>query len=175
MLFFWLFLLLPILEIFVLIEVGQEIGALSTIALIILTAVVGSAMVRRQGLAAWRETQSSLAQLEDPSRPIAHGAMIFMAGILLIVPGFVTDAMGVLLLLPFVREWVLAKMGKRIIMAPGFGAARRESYPGGRVIDADFVVVDDGGPTADTDILPPHGGDDPSNGPRRPPSGWTRS
>lgn len=170
MLFFWLLLLLPILEIFVLIEVGQEIGALSTITLIILTAVIGSAMVRRQGLAAWRDMQASLAGMEDPSRPMAHGAMIFMAGVLLIVPGFVTDVLGALLLLPFVREWVLARMEKRIIVASGFRQRRASPSAGGRVIDAEFVVVDDeiiDGKTG----LPPAG----DSGPHRPPSGWTRS
>lgn len=170
MLFFWLFLLLPILEIFVLIEVGGEIGALATIALIILTAVIGSAMVRRQGLAAWRDMQASLAGMEDPSRPMAHGAMIFLAGILLIVPGFVTDAMGVLLLLPFVRDRVLARMEKRIVAAGRFGPRAPASSAGGRVIDAEFVVVDDEVFDGQTN-LPPSG----DNGPRRPPSGWTRS
>ena len=160
---FLIFVVLPLVELFVMIEVGSVIGAGWTILLILLTAIIGMAIVRRQGMAALADLQASFSELRDPARPIAHGALIMLAGALLVVPGFLTDALGALLLVPPVRDWLMRRMGRRVVVVQGWGPARRQG-PGGRVIDAEYEVVDEPPPQ-----VPPAG-----NGPPRPPSGWTR-
>lgn len=160
---FWIFVVLPLVELFVMIEVGSVIGAGWTILLILLTAMVGMAIVRRQGMAALADLQASFAELRDPARPIAHGALIMLAGGLLIVPGFVTDVLGALLLVPPLRDWLMRRLGRHVTVVNA-GWSQRRQGPGGRVIDAEYEVVVDEPPA-----IPPAG-----KGPRRPPSGWTR-
>lgn len=152
---FWIFAILPLVELFVMIEVGSVIGAGWTILLILLSAMIGVAVMRRQGMAALADLQASMAELRDPARPMAHGALIMLGGALLIVPGFLTDAMGALLLIAPVRTFLMRRMGRRFTVT---GTRRQARQPAGRVIDAEYEVVDE--PPAD-------------RGPRRP-SGWTR-
>ncbi|AEY00813.1 FxsA [Oceanimonas sp. GK1] len=92
-----------LLEIFVLIEVGSAIGAWSTIALIMLTAIIGISLVRIQGLQTLMEAQAKINRGETPAREMVSGMMLALSGVLLLLPGFVTDFAGVLLLLPPVR------------------------------------------------------------------------
>ena len=103
----WLFLALvgvPILEILLFIEVGGAIGTWPTLAVVVGTALAGTLLLRAQGREAMVRLQSRLAEGGDPGGPIAHGAMILVAGVLLLTPGFFTDAVGFLLLLPPGRE-----------------------------------------------------------------------
>ncbi|QDF68252.1 FxsA family protein [Shewanella sp. SNU WT4] len=102
----WLLLLiaLPMAELAVLIQVGEEVGSLNTVALVILTAIIGVSLVKRQGLATLMQAQEKMARGEAPTEEIVGGMMLVMAGILLLIPGFVTDAFGVLLLLPWTRH-----------------------------------------------------------------------
>ncbi|WMC09934.1 FxsA family protein [Oceanimonas pelagia] len=93
-----------LLEIFVFIEVGAAIGAWSTIALILLTAILGLSLVRIQGLQTLMEAQTKLNRGETPAREMVSGMMLALSGVLLLLPGFVTDFAGVLLLLPPVRN-----------------------------------------------------------------------
>ena len=164
---FLIFIVLPLLELFVMIEVGSVIGAGWTVLLVVLTSVLGVALVRRQGRHAMADLQASMEDLRDPGRPIAHGALILLAGALLIVPGFLTDAAGAMLLIPPLRDWLLKRMGRRMVVVEsvqwGMGPRRPDAGPGGRVIDAEYEVVEDD---------PPHS--PPPNGGPRPPSGWTR-
>ena len=91
----WLFLIflgVPIIEIALFIKVGGAIGLLPTLAIVILTAIAGTALMRRQGLKALDQLRASLEQGGDPVGPIAHGALILVAGVLLLTPGFFTDA-----------------------------------------------------------------------------------
>ncbi|MCT7655109.1 FxsA family protein [Oceanimonas sp. NS1] len=92
-----------LLEIFVFIEVGSAIGAWSTIALILLTAIIGISLVRIQGLQTLMEAQEKVNRGETPAREMVSGMMLALSGVLLLLPGFVTDFAGVLLLLPPVR------------------------------------------------------------------------
>ncbi len=85
------FLTIPIAEIYVLFWVGGKIGVLQTLVLIVLTAFVGSFLVARQGAAALTQVRSSFFQAQFPAKELAHGAMIVVAGALLITPGLVTD------------------------------------------------------------------------------------
>lgn len=98
----------PIIELMVMIEVGAEIGALSTVALTLLTAAAGIHLVRLQGLKVVSEMQASAARGEPVGGKLIHGAFIAIAGILLLFPGFITDFMGALLLIPPLRN-VLGK------------------------------------------------------------------
>ena len=100
---FLLFIGLSLLELTVMIQVGTVIGALPTVVLIVLTAMVGSALVRREGLKTLLEAQQRMQLGEMPARELLGGMLLALAGLLLIVPGFVTDLLGLLLLLPPLR------------------------------------------------------------------------
>ncbi|WGH80286.1 FxsA family protein [Jannaschia ovalis] len=111
---FAIFVAVPILEIALFIQVGGWIGLWPTLAIVVATAALGTFLVRRQGLAEIRRIQRSLEELNDPTRPLAHGAMILASGLLLLTPGFFTDGLGFALLVPQVRDLVLAKIRKRV-------------------------------------------------------------
>jgi UPF0716 protein FxsA len=97
------FLAVPLIEIAIFIQVGGLIGLWPTLGLVLLTAVVGTLLVRSQGAQTLLDLRRSLADLSDPSEPLAHGAMILFAGALLLTPGFFTDIIGFALLIPPVR------------------------------------------------------------------------
>lgn len=122
---FLILLAVPIIEIYLFLEVGDWIGTWPTIGIVILTALIGSVMLRQQGLAAMRDVQTRLAAGENPGRLLADGAMILVAGALLLTPGFFTDTIGFALLLPPVRSALWAWMAPRIRMTQHY------SGPGG--------------------------------------------
>ena len=99
-----LFILIPLLEIWLFILLGGFIGAYPTLFVILLTAILGTFLVKTQGINVLKEIQSKFNGLENPTEPIVHGAMILLAGALLLTPGFFTDSVGFLLLLPKVRK-----------------------------------------------------------------------
>ena len=98
-----LFLLLPIAELYVIIQVGQAIGLIPTLAILILDGFVGAALARSQGRAAWERFNRAVAEGRMPARETADGAMIILGGALLLTPGFITDVVGICLLLPPTR------------------------------------------------------------------------
>ena len=102
--FFLVFIGLPALEIFLMIKIGREIGALNTITLIFLTAIIGFYYARLQGIQTLRSGLTSLYQNKAPIYEIISGASIAVAALLLIIPGFLTDTIGFLLLVPFSRN-----------------------------------------------------------------------
>jgi len=102
--FFLIFICLPALEIYLLIEVGGEVGALNTVALIFLTAIIGLYFAKHQGLQTLKSGMINLYQNKIPIYEIMSGASIAIAAFLLIVPGFFTDFIGFLLLVPFTRK-----------------------------------------------------------------------
>ena len=102
--FFLLFICLPALEIYLLIEVGGQIGALNTVALIFITAIVGIYFAKYQGLQTLKSGMVNLYQNRVPIYEIISGASIAVAALLLIIPGFFTDFIGFLLLIPFTRN-----------------------------------------------------------------------
>ena len=108
--FLIIFLGLPALEIFLMIKIGGKIGALNTIALIFLTAIVGVFFARIQGLQTLRSGITNLYQNKTPFYEIVSGASIAFAAILLIIPGFLTDLIGFLLLIPFTRNLLFKKI-----------------------------------------------------------------
>jgi UPF0716 protein FxsA len=114
-----LLIVLPIVELAVIIQVGQAIGVFNTIALLLVVSVLGAWLVKREGLAAWTRFQRQVERGAVPSREIADGVLIMLAGALLISPGFVTDVVGILLLLPPVRATIrsaaLYRAGRKFI------------------------------------------------------------
>ncbi len=101
--FFLIFICLPALEIYLLIEIGSQVGALNTIALIFLTAIIGLYFAKQQGLQTLKSGMVNLYQNKTPIYELISGASIALAAFLLIVPGFFTDFIGFLLLIPFSR------------------------------------------------------------------------
>lgn len=119
---FLVFLMVPIIEIGLFVLVGGWIGVWPTIGLIVFTAVVGSMLVARQGRGTWIQLQRELAAGQSPSATLVHGAMILVAGGLLLTPGFLTDAIGFTLLFPPAREglrgWFVRRMKSRWVVIP---------------------------------------------------------
>lgn len=99
-----LLIVVPLAELFVIIEVGSLIGAIPTIGLLLLFSVSGAWLVRREGRAAWWRLNEAISAGKVPARETADGALVVVAGALLLTPGFITDAFGILLLLPPVRR-----------------------------------------------------------------------
>jgi UPF0716 protein FxsA len=98
-----LFIVVPIAELYVIIQVGQAIGVLPTLALLFLDAILGSLLLRHQGRGAWRRFNEAIAQRRFPGKEVADGLLIVIGGTLLLAPGFLTDIVGVFLLIPPTR------------------------------------------------------------------------
>ncbi|MDG6774886.1 FxsA family protein [Thiomicrorhabdus sp. ZW0627] len=102
--FLLFFVLVPLAELYILIQVGSVIGALPTVLLTVATAVMGVMLMRSQGASILQKTQVSLAKGEVPQSAMMEGAFIFLGGLLLLVPGLMSDALGLLFLIPWVRK-----------------------------------------------------------------------
>jgi UPF0716 protein FxsA len=137
-----IFLVLPAVEIFLFIVVGEAIGALATIALVFGAGALGILLVRAQGLQTMRRAQASIERGEAPVREAVEGLCLFIAGMLLIVPGFFTDILALLLFLPATRRVMARAMAARMT---AMGAARRggtaRSSAASGVIEGDFEVM----------------------------------
>lgn len=163
-----LFIAIPLIEIALFIQIGGIIGLGWTLAIVLITAVIGSWLVRQQGALALGELRQSFQALNDPTEPLAHGAMILFSGALLLTPGFFTDALGFSLLLPPVRRWVYKKARERMtVQSFTMGATSHSPYPpsyrgpaGGDVIDGDFEELDED--------------ERPNRTPGSKPSGWVK-
>ncbi|GAA6191422.1 FxsA family protein [Phaeobacter sp. NW0010-22] len=148
---FLAFLLVPIVEIALFIQVGGLIGLWPTLAIVVITAVLGTWLVRTQGRMAMGQLQQSFSTLNDPTEPLAHGAMILFSGALLLTPGFFTDAVGFALLIPAVRVGVFRYLSSKVKVSQfqmGTGAQFHQTrhgqgpaYKQGDVIDGDFEEV----------------------------------
>ncbi len=136
---------ISVLEIYVFIEMGGEIGALNTIILTILTAVAGMALLRIQGLSVLTQAQTTLQKGESPVKEILNGILLALAGLFLLIPGFVTDAIGFLFFLPPFRSLIAAWLGSRINLSGPSGTGFSYHQQGNRstIIDGDFHVVDE--------------------------------
>lgn len=98
-----LFIIVPIAELYVIIQVGHVLGVFNTLALLVVISFVGAWLMKREGLSTWRRAQRQIDSGTVPGRELVDGALIVLAGALLLAPGFLTDAVGLLLLLPPVR------------------------------------------------------------------------
>ena len=115
---FILFTAVSLLEIFVLVKVGSFLGALPTVALVIVTALIGSALVRSQGLQLIQQYQQRIAKGEMPGQQLVEGLMLIITGVLLVTPGFVTDLCGLLLLQPSIRAAIAKALLANIKFSP---------------------------------------------------------
>lgn len=105
------FLLIPLLEIYVIIQVGQVIGAWWTIALLVAVAVLGSWLVRREGWRTWRALTDALMRGQLPGREVLDAALVLAGGVLMLAPGFVSDVVGLVVILPVTRP-----LARRVLM-----------------------------------------------------------
>ena len=116
---FALFILIPLLEIYLLIKVGSVIGALSTVVLVVLTAILGAFLLRHQGLYTYAKVQQATARGELPTLAMLEGVVLLICGVLLLTPGFFTDALGFLALIPPLRRaLILTILERGVIIAP---------------------------------------------------------
>ncbi len=175
------FVLVPLIEIALFIQIGGWLTLWPTLGIVIATAAIGTWLVRQEGLRAVAEVRNSLERLHDPLAPLAHGAMILFAGALLLTPGFLTDGVGFALLVPAVRTALLRFALRRIEVrrvryghAAGQNGARPGPAPGprpggdGRTIEPEFREVE-----PEPSRQSSEKGPDAGRG-TRPPSGWTR-
>ena len=133
--FFIIFIALPALEIFLMIKIGAEIGALNTVAIIFLTAIIGIYYARIQGIQTLRSGIINLYQNKVPIYELISGASIAIAALLLIVPGFFTDLIGFLLLIPVTRNLILKSIFKN-------STSTNETKKNNNTIDGEIVNKD---------------------------------
>lgn len=153
------FLIIPIVELYVIIQVGSWLGAVPTLALLILLTVAGAWLVKREGLGAWRRFRNQAEQGVVPTNELLDGLLILLAGALMLAPGFVTDFFGILLLIPVTRSLARALLARRFTarldrVTVGYGG------PGAAFPQRKFYDVKNVG-----DVTPPEWRGEP--GPRR--------
>jgi UPF0716 protein FxsA len=138
-----LFILVPIAELAVLIQVGQLIGVWWTIALLLADAVLGSLLWRSQGRVAWRRFNAAVSEGRVPHREVLDGVLVIFGGALLLTPGFITDVFGVLFLLPPTRAVLRRLLVRRAAIRIMGGAVPRSGpSPNGRLHDVEGTAVD---------------------------------
>jgi UPF0716 protein FxsA len=128
----------PILEIYVIIQVGQVIGPWWTILLLIADSIFGSWLIRREGGRAWQALTSALESGRMPGTELADGALILIGGTLMLSPGFVTDAFGILMILPFTRP-VARRLLTRVVTRRLLNGRRPGPGPQGPVVQGEVV------------------------------------
>ncbi|RFA25367.1 hypothetical protein CAI21_19210 [Alkalilimnicola ehrlichii] len=141
--FILLFLIVPFVEIYLLIQVGQVIGALPTIGLCVLTAVLGGALLRQQGVRTMARARHNLDQGQLPAHEMLEGIALGIGGALLVTPGFATDAVGFMCLLPFTRRWLVSHVLRRVTVVSAMGAGAYDSTtrrPQGREADGSHII-----------------------------------
>jgi UPF0716 protein FxsA len=157
------FIAVPLIEIGLFIQVGGWLTLWPTLAIVLATGIIGTHLVRQQGLKVLSELRGSMSQMRDPLSPLAHGALIVLAGVLLLTPGFFTDAIGFLLLVPALRQSLITFVAARVQVASfntGFQQDRRHDPRFDDVIEAEYSDLTDG--------------PEPQNTANKRPSGWTK-
>src|SRR4051812_16151348 len=114
-LLFLLFIVVPLAELYVIIQVGQEIGVLPTIALLLLDSIVGTMLMRAQGRRAWASFNEALQAGRPPAREALDGALVLLGGAFLLTPGFLTDIIGIALLVPPSRALIRSILARRLV------------------------------------------------------------
>lgn len=139
---FALFLAVPLIEIALFVTVGGWLTLWPTLAIVLLTGVLGAWLVRWQGMGVLRDLQRAQDEMRDPVSPLAHGALILLGGFLLILPGFFTDSLGLLLMIPQLRR-VLIRYAVSRIRFERFAAAgfARQRAPADDWVDAEFEEI----------------------------------
>ena len=126
-----LFVIVPLLEIYLIVQAGQAIGIGWTILILVADSVLGAVLLKREGSAAWRALREALASSRIPARELADGALVLVGGTLLLTPGFVTDALGFFFILPFTRPLarriLTSVITRRFLGGPGGPASGRRT------------------------------------------------
>jgi len=147
--FLLLLIVIPVVEIYFLIQVGGAIGAFPTVMLIIATAVLGAYLFRQQGMSTFQRVQASLARGEIPAAEMIEGAMLLVCGGLLLTPGFVTDAVGFACLVPALRrKFALSILESKIVNNASFKSGQGFQQPNKEagsedIIEGEFTREDD--------------------------------
>lgn len=129
---FVLFIVVPLLELAVIIQVGQIVGVAPTIVALLGISLAGAALVKAQGRQAWRRFRQALAEGRAPANEVVDGALLLVGATLLLTPGFLTDAVGLLLLIPVTRAGLRRLVRRRVRVLDAFGAPRPGARRGGR-------------------------------------------
>ncbi len=147
-----LFIIVPLVELYLIIEVGSVIGALWTVLLVVLTAVIGVTLLRIQGFNTLNRARRNIEMGTLPAMEMMEGMMLAVGGALLITPGFITDTLGFLCLIPFTRRAMIAYLMRRsMIRAQGFYASdnghatstrREHGHHRGRTIEGEYQRKD---------------------------------
>jgi UPF0716 protein FxsA len=137
------FLLLPIIEIALFIKVGQTIGLWPTLALVIGAAVLGGVLLRQQGLSVLMQLRGNVAAGRMPAQTIADAALIGVAAVLLVLPGFLSDVVGLGLLIPPVRRWIYKTLAGNFTVVSSTGFRAQPSSQDGRIKGPGVIDLDD--------------------------------
>jgi len=146
-----LFIVVPIAELVVVIQVGQAIGVWWTVAILVADAILGSVLMRVQGRTAWRRFNDAIAAGKVPAREVLDGALVIFGGLLLLTPGFITDFLGILLLIPPTRALVRAVLARRLTHRMVASMSRPPVARSDDIVDGTAVDVE-------SDRLTPPGG-----------------
>ncbi len=171
-----LFVGIPAVEIATFIQVGTKIGVFNTVFFTFFTAALGVVLVRWQSLQTLDELRAALNAGRPPAVELISGSLLLLAGLLLLIPGFVTDAIGFLLLVPPLRRLVALFILKRLAAGAEMAEMRVHRSPGGTIIEAEVVEVWEEGPDAPKDHdtgMPPRQLDSDRDGSPRPHRGDT--
>ncbi len=139
-----LFILAPVAEIWLMIDIGSVIGAGWTVLAIITTAIIGATLVRYQGIGVYTRMNQSASRGELPAMEMIEGLALFISGILLLTPGFITDTVGFLILIPPLRRWFALNMLKRFFIIPNAANPTSGDDPSAdpKTIEGEFRRID---------------------------------
>lgn len=142
---FLLFLLLPLIEIYFLIEIGSVFGAWLTIFVVLLTAIIGAWLVRFQGVSTFMRAQREMLNQRMPAMEVIEGALLLLAGVFLVIPGFFTDALGFLLLVQPLRQFLVRRFLKKRVVPTYDGSFPHQptDKPKPRIIDSEYKEIDE--------------------------------
>jgi UPF0716 protein FxsA len=140
-----LFIVVPLVELYVIIQVGQAIGAVPTIAILLADSLLGSMLMRSQGRAVWRRFNEALSAGRPPAREVLDGGLVILGGAFLLTPGFVTDVFGLALLLPpsraVVRGALVRRFSRRFFFSRRGGGPRPPAAPDGYDVEGTATEV----------------------------------
>lgn len=161
------FLLIPIAEIWLFVKVGEEIGAWQTVGLVIAMAVAGAILVRIQGFTALNRARAAMAAGEFPSKALFDGLCVLIAGFLLIIPGFLSDILGILLFIPPLRRWMGKAIWRWLSLRPDIVIQRTRhsrATSSNRVVEGTYYdITPDNTPAAPTALEAPPTSTPPSS------------
>ncbi|NOR81797.1 MAG: exlusion protein FxsA [Methyloprofundus sp.] len=135
---FLVFLIVPFIEIYLLLQIGGIVGVFPTIALVVLTAIIGASLLRQQGIATWQRFQDNLQKGEIPAYEMVEGPILLVGGALLLTPGFFTDIIGFACLIPPVRKKIAQYIIEKRLVQAGVSPQQQKPKAQPGVIEGEF-------------------------------------